>query len=223
MSNYSCIFARIKRTMTNNATNDMIPVAEALGWLTRMANADGLLSPNEEELLVKFSRAYGLDEHEILEQARQTSSESRPEVELIDYATRNGREFEYHITSYLRGTDQLELLAWTGDKYHQGIYDPSNTNPDLHLRLHQTDGEHVDFYVECKWRHHWMKDEHGRNNWEIGQKQLRHYHYIAREKQQQIFVAFGIGRCGIQPRSVFFIPLSAFVDCRIFRTTAEAS
>lgn len=100
--------------MMNNATNDMIPVAEALGWLTRMANADSLLSPNEEELLVKFSRVYGLDEHEILEQARQTSSESRPEVELIDYATRNGREFEYHITSYLRGTDQLELLARTG-------------------------------------------------------------------------------------------------------------
>lgn len=78
MSNYSCIFARIKRTMMNNATNDMIPVAEALGWLTRMANADGLLSPNEEELLVKFSRAYGLDEHEILEQAGRPPVKAGP-------------------------------------------------------------------------------------------------------------------------------------------------
>ena len=189
-------------------------------WLVKMAVADGVLSPNEVSVLSEFARQNDLSLEPMLDMARRLNSTNRPEVNLVDYSNRDGRDFENHVVAYLKGIENLELLEWTGDKYHQGVYDPRNLNPDLHLRWHSDDGVALDFWIECKWRHHWMKDAQG-HFFEMDKEQLRRYRKMAKEQKQKVFVAFATGRTGTEPRSVFIIPLRAFVNARVMRKVAD--
>ena len=82
----------------------------------------------------------------------------RPEVEKIDYRSRNGLLFEKLIVSFLADKSRFKLLSWTGDNYVNGIYDNTNLDPDLHISQH-IDSFDVDYYIECKWHHFWQKGE----------------------------------------------------------------
>ena len=41
---------------------DMIPMSDAVRWLTRIAAKDGVVSQNERRLLKEFADEYGLEE-----------------------------------------------------------------------------------------------------------------------------------------------------------------
>ncbi len=199
---------------TENET--MVTARETLDWLIKMAMADGVLTPNETAVLKAFCDTHGIDAEDAINRAKELIDLNTPETELIKYPTRNGLDFEEHVVSYLLGVPGLKLLAWTGDKYYKGIYDPTTLNPDLHLCYCPTANTRIAFWVECKWRHHWQKDDRGEYYWEIGARHLAHYRSLARRTRQKVFVVLGTGKNGKNPRSVYLIPLRAFVNGRIY-------
>ena len=206
--------------MKPSSEEKMIKVTDVAKWMVKMAIADGMLSPNEELVLAEFAQLSGLQMDALFDMIRKMSPIARPEVSLVDYKSKDGRDFENHIVGYLKESDDLELLEWTGDKYFEGIYDPRNLNPDLHLRWKKDDNTAFEFWVECKWRHHWMKDDTG-HYFEMDKEQLRRYRKMAKEMKQKVFVAFAYGRTGNAPREVYIIPLRAFYNSRIMRDSAS--
>lgn len=191
-----------------------ITTQDASKWLVKMAVADGLLSPKEKDVLAEFAALYGLQMQPLLETAKQMHISGRPEVSMIDYCSKDGRDFENHVVSYLNEIEDLELLEWTGDKFYEGIYDQRNHNPDLHLRWHKSSGVEFEFWIECKWRSYWMKDMGG-CYFEMNKKQLRRYRLMAKRMRQKVFVVLAIGHTGIEPEHIHVIPLRAFINSRI--------
>lgn len=194
--------------------NSCITTQEAAKWLVKMAVADGLLSPKEKDVLAKFVSLYGLQMNPLLEAAEQMHTSDRPEVSMIDYPSKDGMDFEKHVVDYLKTIDDFELLEWTGDKFHEGIYDPRNLNPDLHLRWHKSCGVELEFWIECKWRSYWMKDKGG-YYLEMNKEQLQRYRLMAKRLRQKVFVVLAIGHTGIEPEHIHIIPLRAFINSRI--------
>lgn len=196
-----------------------ITTEETLDWLVRVATVDGLLSPNEKDLIKEFTKAYGIDAGEMLKQASKSLIGNKPEVELVDYRAKNGLLFEQLIVSFLKDKSRFDLLSWTGDKYYKGIYDRANLNPDLHIE--QTiNGTAIDYYIECKWLHFWQRGEKG-YFFEIKPNQLQRYRRFASKNCRVVMIAFGYGRTGDNPRGLYIIPLRAFRNSRITKVIAD--
>lgn len=192
----------------------LITTKEAAEWLMRMAVADGVLSPKEENVLGEFANSYGLPAGPLVERAKQMNISGRPEVSLVEYCSKDGRDFEDHVVAFLNTVNEFVLLDWTGDKYHEGIFDLRNLNPDLHLRWHKDSGAELDFWIECKWRHYWLKNDTD-FYFEIDKEQLRRYRMMAKKLKQKVFVALAIGHTGKEPEHIHLIPIGAFANSRI--------
>ena len=102
-------------------------------------------------------------------------------------------------------------MEWTGDKYIEGMYARSNTNPDLTLNF-KMKGINLDFAVECKYRTDYYKNG---IEW-CSEQQLKNYKNFATDKEIAVFVAIGTGGLPTAPEELFIIPLtelmSNFVD-----------
>lgn len=201
------------------ALQNNITIEEALDWLVRVATADGLLSPNEKDLIKEFTMAYGIDADEMLKQASKSLVGNKPEVEIVDYRAKNGLLFEQLVVSFLKDKSRFNLLSWTGDKYYKGIYDRTNLNPDLHIEQ-TTNGTAIDYYIECKWLHYWQRGEKG-SFFNIKPEQLRRYRRFASKNRRVVMIAFGYGRTGDNPRGLYLIPLRAFRNNRITKNIAD--
>lgn len=201
------------------ASKKHITPEEALEWLVRVATADGLLSPNEESLISEFSKAYGIDVDEIIEAASKSIVLDKPEVELIDYRAKNGLLFEELMVSFLKDKSRFKLLSWTGDKYVDGIYAPSNLDPDIHIQQ-KIKGKPVDYYIECKWNHFWQRGENG-YFYEMKKEQLQRYRYFQRKNKRVVLIAYAYGGTGSNPRGIYLVPLHAFRRNRIHKAVAD--
>ena len=144
----------------------------------------------------------------------------RPEVEKIDYRSRNGLLFEKLIVSFLADKSRFKLLSWTGDNYVNGIYDNTNLDPDLHISQH-IGGIDVDYYIECKWHHFWQKGDTD-YFYEMRPYQLDRYRRFQRSNKRKVLVAYAYGRTGDNPRGIYLMPLYAFHNCRITKSVADA-
>ncbi len=213
---YICIHNDFSLMMKHN---QCLTPEEALDWLVRVATADGLLSPNEQAMIHEFASMYGVNVGEILEMVNQTLPEGKPEVEMIDYRKKNGLLFEKLMVSFLKDGNTFKLLAWTSDKCVNGIYDPANLNPDIHVRQ-VVNGIMVDYYIECKWHHFWQRDEHG-YFYELKSEQLQRYRRFQRNNKRVVFVAYAYGRTGGNPRGIYLVPLHAFRHCRLQKAVAD--
>lgn len=121
-----------------------------------------------------------------------------------------GDDFEKYIVQKF-SKSYFSIVEWTGDKYVEGMYARSNTNPDLTLRFKMKDIE-KDFAVECKYRTSYYKNG---VEW-CSEQQLKNYINFATEKEIAVFVAIGMGGQPTAPEELFIIPLtelmSNFVD-----------
>lgn len=197
-----------------------ITINEALDWLTRMASADGVLSASELKILRAFATKYNIEPDLAVEMARKLAAAvPKPEVAEIDYRELNGRDFENLIAAFISESPVLSLIFWTGDKYHRGVYNDSNLEPDFHIRQ-MVDGVAVDYYVECKWKHYWQK--RGRFYFfEIPQYQLDRYRRFAADEGKIVLIAHASGRSGRNPRALYLIPLHAFEGNIVKKYTAD--
>lgn len=214
---YRCFFVFVDYSnlkMRKNLTPE-----ETLDWIVRVASADGLISPNEKNLIREFASSCNLDAEDIIEIASQKMVLEKPEVEIIDYKVKNGLQFEQLMVSFLKDNSTFKLLEWTGDKYVDGIYDLNNLNPDLHIRQ-VINNVSIDYYIECKWHHFWQRGEKG-YYYEMRESQLQRYRRFQREKKRVVLVAYAFGRTGSNPRGIYLIPLHAFRDNKISKTVAD--
>lgn len=195
---------------------------DATDWLLRMASCDGLVSQAEVTLLTGFAQEHGLEAHALVKQARRFAAQVPPEVQGIDYKQHNGLAFEKHVVEYVaQSQGRLKLMGWTGDKFHQGVYDHKDLNPDLHISQ-QLAGWQAEYWVECKWRSHWMRDrESGQLVCDISAKQLGRYRALAHKWRYKVFLAIGIGGIGAAPRDMYVIPLKAMGTGRICKPDAD--
>ena len=189
---------------------------ETLDWLVRVATADGLLSPNEKGMIREFTKTYDISDNEMLELAIFIE---KPEVELIDYRAKNGLLYEKLIVSFLKDKKRFKLLSWTGDKYFDGIYAPSNLDPNIHIQQ-VINKITIDYYIECKWHHFWQRGEKG-YFYEIDPGQLKRYRQFARKNKRVVLIAYAYGRTGSNPRGIYLVPLHAFRENRIQKAVAD--
>ncbi len=113
-----------------------------------------------------------------------------------------GDDFEKYIVQKFSKI-YFSIVEWTGDKYVDGMYAKSNTNPDLTLRFKMKDIE-TDFAIECKYRSDYYKNG---VEW-CTEQQLQNYKTFAKDKEIGVFVAIGVGGLATAPEELFIIPLT---------------
>jgi hypothetical protein len=126
----------------------------------------------------------------------------RQEDEAISTEKQKGDGFEKFVIQKF-SKSYFTIIEWTGDKYIDGMYPISNTNPDLMLRFKMKDIE-KDFAVECKYRSNYYKNG---VEW-CTNKQLENYQNFATDREMPVFVAIGLGGVATAPEELFIIPLS---------------
>jgi hypothetical protein len=190
-----------------NKTN-MIATEDCMAWMCKLACVDGLLTQSEETVIREFAEEHGADCDELIEKCKELAMRIKPEVERIDYKERNGVEFEKMIVSLLADRQLFKVLDWTGDKYVNGLYAKSNLDPDLHIRQ-AYNSNHIDYYVECKWRHYWSRDAK-RKFFYLPNNQIDRYRRFGHDNHRRIFIAYGRGGTGWEPETLYIIPLERF-------------
>ncbi len=135
---------------------------------------------------------------------------AKKEVEVATTDKQKGDDFEKYVVQKF-SKSYFSIVEWTGDKYVQGMYAKSNTNPDLTLKFKMKDIE-TDLAVECKYRSDYYKNG---VEW-CTEQQLANYKTFATSKEIAVFVAIGMGGVPTAPEELFIIPLtelmSNFVD-----------
>jgi hypothetical protein len=172
--------------------------------LISMATADGVLTPNEAKQLKTKADELGLrydDYSKTIDESLRSSGRD-PETKKLDKNKEKGNDFEAFIVRKF-SKKYFELLDWAGDKYVDGIYAATTTQPDLKMRFKLKDVE-VDFAVECKYRS--VLPSTG-VEW-CTESQLKKYRNFAKEKNMPVFLALGIGGLASQPEELFIVPLA---------------
>jgi hypothetical protein len=135
---------------------------------------------------------------------------AKKEIEVASTDKQKGDDFEKYIVQKF-SKSYFSILEWTGDKYVEGMYAKSNTNPDLTLKFKMKDIE-TEFAVECKYRSDYYKNG---VEW-CTEQQLANYKTFAASKEIAVFVAIGMGGAPTTPEELFIIPLTElmgnFVD-----------
>ena len=140
----------------------------------------------------------------------ETFETIQQENEVAKTEKQKGDDFEKYIVQKF-SKSYFSIVEWTGDKYIEGMYARSNTNPDLRLNF-KMKGIDLDFAVECKYRSNYYKEG---IEW-CSEQQLQNYKNFAINKEIAVFVAIGTGGLPTAPEELFIIPLtelmSNFVD-----------
>jgi hypothetical protein len=132
----------------------------------------------------------------------ETIETTQKEIEVERTEKQKGDDFEKYIVQKF-SKSYFSIVEWTGDKYIEGMYAKSNTNPDLTLRFKMKYIE-KDFAVECKYRSDYYKNG---VEW-CSEQQLQNYKNFATDKEISVFVAIGIGGVATAPEELFIIPLT---------------
>lgn len=120
---------------------------------------------------------------------------------LDDSPQQKGYTFEKYIVSSFN-KKYFSVVKWTGDKYVDGQYDPSNMDPDVVLKL-TARGETHSFAVECKWRSHFTDGA-----LQVAtDDQLKRYFNYGKENNLPTFVAVGVGGTPANPKYLYMVPI----------------
>ena len=126
-----------------------------------------------------------------------------------------GKKFEEWVVKRL-SRDYFTIKEWRGDKYVDGIYAQSSTNPDLEIEFHMRDTRKT-FAIECKWRRGYDTGEKPYIVW-ASDRQIENYRGFAQSKNQPVFVIIGVGGEHDDPAEVFVVNLDRL---RYSKATAE--
>jgi hypothetical protein len=181
--------------------------------MINLAIIDGVLTKNEHEIILKKALELGVETYlveELLSKRLQETS-ANAETKLIDKIKESGDVFERLVVSKF-DTRYFKLKEWAGDKYINGIYAETTTNPDLVL-CYSAGKTQKTIAVECKYRSKYTKDG---IFWASAQ-QISNYRNYQDETKIPVFVAIGVGGVPDNPEDFFVIPLDKLFDRFISR------
>ncbi len=143
-----------------------------------------------------------LKETAVLEPTLVDLSPAPIELKTVDEAKEKGNLFEgFVVTKFSK--EYFTLKEWVGDKYVNGIYAQTTTNPDLLIGF--TSGSFKkEFAVECKYR---SKFKEGKLRWAY-YRQIENYRKYEATKKIPVFVAIGVGGDPDNPNDLFVVPLN---------------
>ena len=179
---------------------DSISINNAARWLATMAASDGVVTPSERKVLKEFARHFNLEPTSLYRMAHAIANNvDVPEVEFVNPHEFKGRKFEDFVVSLCSDKSRFKLLAWRGDKISEKTYALDILLPDLHLR-HRLDGQEVEYLIECKYRSSW-----GEDGIDLSSQFVR-YHFAAKERKMELFIALGVGGTPSNPDEFFLVP-----------------
>lgn len=171
---------------------------DAMIWMARLADTDGVITPTERKVLSDFANTFNLDAGKIIRMAYGfANGVDIPEVDLVDRNEMKGRLFEQFVVSLLGSN--CRLLAWRSDKIVGNTYAAENLYPDLQIQ-HKLDETQVEYFVECKYRSTWGEDGIDLS------EQFNRYHFHAKDRGVELFIALGVGGTPSDPDELFIIP-----------------
>jgi hypothetical protein len=179
-----------------------------------MAIADGVLTPNERNLIKEITNSSGLDYNVIIKDVEKRIAElETSETEIIDVNKRNGDDFEKYVVQKF-DRRFFKIKEWAGDKYINGRYAQTTQHPDLLLEF-KIKGQTAEFAVECKWKSSFYK-----GGIEFATpEQFKRYQSFESQKNIPVFIAIGVKGAGNAPEELFVVPLkdidSNFIPLRI--------
>ncbi|MGF1585502.1 MAG: hypothetical protein ACFCUM_09295 [Bacteroidales bacterium] len=187
--------------------NDSISKEHELMELIQLAVADGVVTNNEEKIILKKAAEIGCcpDYTKNLLEAELMKKADNAETRVIDKMKEKGDAFEAFIASKF-DTNLFLLKEWTGDKYIKGIWAQSTKNPDLRFSFKMSNVIQ-DFAIECKYR---TKIGEG-IEW-ARKDQIEHYRNYETENRIPVFVAVGVGNQPDNPSQLSLIPLKDIND-----------
>lgn len=177
--------------------------ANELEKIVSMAIADGVLTPNERNLIKDFANSRGLNYSVIIHDVEKKIAKSGglAETEIVDVNKRQGDDFEKFIVQRF-DKKYFKIKEWAGDKYVNGTYAETTQNPDLLLEL-RTRSETAQLAVECKWRNNFYKN----GILFATPDQFKRYQGFEKQRNIPVFIAIGVGGSGAKPEQLFIVPL----------------
>ncbi|WP_075352436.1 hypothetical protein [Algoriphagus marinus] len=179
------------------------PKPESLNQIIQAVKADGILTPKEEKLIREVAQSEGKNADSTIVQIRKelAESEEESESELIDINQKAGLDFEKFVVQKFE-KKFFTIRNWAGDKYVEGRYADTTTQPDIQLSL-KLRGNSYPFAVECKWRSE-PKDDFIRF---ANDGQLERYKAFADKENYPVFIALGIGGKPSNPDELYILPI----------------
>ena len=206
---------------TANKNDDSTTKENELSKAIEIAVADGVLTANEKNIIKELSTKRSLDYDEIIKDAEHKIAlqTGNSETALVDPKKKNGDDFEKFIVQKF-DRKAFRLKGWAGDKYVNGIYADTTSQPDLHLSFNfgKQKGE---FSVECKWRQ--KLSEKGIEFANVAQ--FNRYREFEQQQKHPVFIAIGVGGSGQAPEQLFLVPLknlrSNFIPLEILKNYSK--
>lgn len=176
---------------------------ESLTQAIAAVKADGILTPKEEKLILEIAKIEGKDGDAIIAQIRRDLEESKEdsETELIDVNQKAGLDFEKFVVQKF-DKKYFKIRNWAGDKFVDGRYADTTTQPDIQLSLILR-GQSYPFAVECKWR----SEPNGNFIRFANDAQLERYKAFAQQENYPVFIALGIGGKPSSPAELYILPI----------------
>jgi hypothetical protein len=198
----STSIAATDNSLSSSNSSNSFPSSNELARIIDMAIADGVLTPNERNLIKEITNSSGLDYNVVIKDVEKRIAESSiSETEIIDVNKKNGDDFEKYVVQKF-DRRFFKIKEWAGDKYVNGRYAQTTQHPDLLLEFKMKE-QTTEFAVECKWKNNLYK---GGIEFATSE-QLKRYQEFELSRKIPVFIAIGLGGKGESPDQLFIIPL----------------
>ncbi|MDP2042531.1 MAG: hypothetical protein Q8S14_08395 [Algoriphagus sp.] len=176
---------------------------ESLTQAIAAVKADGTLTPKEERLIREIAISEGKDAELTIRQIKSELEESQEdsETELIDVNQKAGFDFEKFVIQKF-DKKYFKIRNWAGDKYVDGRYADTTTQPDIQLSLNLR-GQSYPLAVECKWR----AEPKGDFIRFANDGQLERYKAFEKQENYPVFIVLGIGGKASDPAELYILPV----------------
>jgi hypothetical protein len=128
-------------------------------------------------------------------------SQDESETELIDVNQKAGLDFEKFIVQKF-DKKYFKIRNWAGDKFVEGRYADTTTQPDIQLSLNLRSQSYPPA-VECKWR----SEPKGDFIRFANDGQLERYKAFAKQENYPVFIVLGIGGKASDPAELYILPV----------------
>jgi hypothetical protein len=168
-----------------------------------------LISTTGIWILMRSSKTEIIDKHQEanltpVDGGDITISSDSVALDESDKYKKAGLEFEKYVVLKF-SKEHFSLKNWAGDKYVEGRYAETSTQPDLLLDL-KVSGKTYPLAVECKWRRKPGSDFIQFAN----EGQLQRYQAFEIDKKIPTFIVLGVGGTPSSPEAVYIIPVKRF-------------
>ena len=176
---------------------------ESLTQAIAAVKADGILTPKEEKLIREIAITEGKDPELAIRQIKSELEESEEdsEAELIDVNQKAGLDFEKFVVQKF-DKKFFKIRNWAGDKFVDGRYADTTTQPDIQLSLILR-GQSYPLAVECKWR----SEPKGDFIRFANDGQLERYKAFEKQENYPVFIVLGVGGKAASPAELYVLPV----------------